>query len=93
MSSVMLKFRQDILSWSGRIKRAGYLTDLVVEDLPHGEFRLVGRWNGGEHAQVFTRQYVLGRNVSRPPMQQRPHQRVCRFRDEFVRRALEARGV
>jgi hypothetical protein len=89
----MLTFKRELLSWGERIKRSGYLTELVVEDLPGGEFRLTGKWNGGEYSRTFTRQYVLGRNISRPPLQQRPHQRVCRFRDEFVRAVLAARGV
>ncbi len=86
-------FRRELLSWEGRIKRAGYLKGLEVERLKDGEFKLVGTWDGGRFEKTYTRLYVLGRFITQPPMQQRPRYRVCRFRDEFVRGALAARGV
>jgi hypothetical protein len=75
------------------MRRAGYLTSIEVRDLSDGEFELVGKWNGGEFVQAFTRQYVMGPLMLRTTAQQRPQRRVCWFRDEFVRRALAARGV
>lgn len=89
----MLTFKRSLLSWEQRIKRAGYLKSLEVEDLQDGEFKLTGKWSGGEYSQTFTRQYVLGRFALNPPLQQRPRHRVCWFRDNFVRGALAARGV
>lgn len=86
-------FRRDLLSWSSRIRRAGYLKSLEVKVLEHGEFTLTGGWDGGEYSKKYTRQYVLGRFITAPSLQQRPQYRVCRFRDEFVRGALAARGV
>ena len=93
MNRAMLTFKRSLLSWGPRIKRAGYLTALDVEDLSGGDFRLIGRWNDGEYSQEFTRQYVLGRYLTHPPLQQRPMFRVCWYRDNFVRGALAARGV
>jgi hypothetical protein len=94
MNKLMLKFKRDLLSWSKYIERLAFLTSLEVEDLPHQEFVLVARWrDGGEFKQVFTQQYVMGRFASAPPLSQRPRMRVCRFRDDFIRSVLHARGV
>ena len=90
----MLRFRQDLLRWGPRIIRVGHLTGLTSENAGEGgAFLLVATWKGGKFEQLYTRQHVLGIHASKPPMQQRPHRRVCWFRDEFVRQVLEARGI
>lgn len=94
MSKVMLKFKHELLNWSDHIKRVAYLERLEVVDHEHGEFTLVAHWKeGGREEQRFTPQLVLGKYLARPPLQQQPHQRICRFRDDFIRRVLNARGI
>jgi hypothetical protein len=93
MNKAMVKFKRDLLRWDAYIRRLAHLTTLEVEDLPGSEFALVGKWDGGEHRKVFDRRYVMGRWCTSPPLQQRPHMRVCRFRDDFIRSVLHARGV
>jgi hypothetical protein len=93
MNKVMLRFKHELLSWADHIRRVAYLERLEVVDQEHGEFTLVAHWKGGKEEQRFTRQLVLGKYIARPPLQQQPHQRVCRFRDDFIRRVLHARGI
>jgi hypothetical protein len=93
MNKTMIKFKRDLLSWDAYIRRLAHLSVLEVEDLPHSEFALVGKWKGGEHRQVFDCRYVMGRWCTSPPLQQRTRMKVCRFRDDFIRSVLNARGV
>ena len=94
MNKAMLKFKRDLLSWSAYIQRLAHLEDLTFEDLPGQEFVLVAKWrDGGEFKQTFTRQFVMGRFAQAPPRSQRPRMRVCRFRDDFIRSVLHARGI
>lgn len=94
MTKVLLQFKRDLLKWSDHIKRVAYLERLEVIDHEHCEFTLVAHWkDGGREEQRFTPQLVLGRYISRPPLQQQPHQGVCKFRDDFIRRVLHARGI
>lgn len=94
MNKVMLGFKHDLMGWGRHIKRLAYLTTLEVEDLPNQEFILVGKWqDGGEFRQTFTQEFVLGRFITAPPRSQHPRMRVCRFRDDFIRSVLHARGI
>jgi hypothetical protein len=93
MNKVMMKFKRDLLSWDAYIRRLAHLKTLEVEDLPASEFTLVGKWDGGELRKTFDRYYVMGKWCTSPPLQQRPRMKVCRFRDDFIRSVLHARGV
>jgi len=93
MNKTLLMFKRALLRHGAHIKKIARLERLEVVDHEGGEFTLVAYWKGGETRQTFTRQYVLGKNVSRPPLQQQPRQRVCRFRDDFIRKVLNDRGI
>lgn len=93
MNKAMLTFKRALLMHGAHIKKIARLERLEVEDHEQGEFTLVAYWKGGETRQCFTKQYVLGKSAVRPPLQQQPRQRVCRFRDDFIRKVLHERGI
>ena len=90
----MLGFKRQLLSWKEYIKRLAHLDALEVKDGEQGEFTLVARWkNGGVLEKHYDRRYVMGSFSTAPPLQQRARMKPCRFRDEFIRSVLNARGV
>ena len=94
MKDAMRRFREGLLRYEEYICKLAFLDSLEVEDGQHWEFTLVARWkDGGELGKCFTREYVLGNTAARPPLEQRPRMRTCRFRDEFIRAVLAARGI
>jgi hypothetical protein len=93
MNKVMLSFKRELLGHAVHIKKVAHLERLEVVDHESGEFTLVAHWKGGTSEQRFTRQYVLGKNIARAPIHQTPIRRVCRFRDDFIRGVLHARGI
>lgn len=91
MHKVMLMFKRELLEAIPRIKRTACVDEIIVEDLPKSEFALVSKWPGGEYRQVFSREFVLGPTASAPPLRQRPRQRLCAFRDDYIRKLLDVR--